>query len=291
MFKRSTSLALLPLFFPLIFLGSAFCQANNATATCTNWTFFTSGQAYGINRWGVVVGLAGQFPSLYGYIRYSDGTFKTYIAPNASNTIFLQRNKLGVTVGYYTDIASGAVHGIVVSGSNAVTVDYPGAVETTLSGINYRGTIVGGSGEGAFKLKNGVFTSIRYPSSSTYQTFANSISDKGVIVGSYRDIDSDQRHGFVLANGVCETLDNPKGIGNEDGTTLADINGSGAIVGWYFVGVGIGHSFIYINGVFKEIAPPNTNYTLVSGINGYGDVTGTTNFNSGGYTSFTAHCE
>jgi hypothetical protein len=194
------------------------------------------------------------------------------------------------TVGQY-QATDGGLHGLVVSGSNAVTVDYPGANSTGLTGINYRGTIVGGSSEGAFKLKDGVFTSVQYPSSSAYQTSANSISDKGVIVGSYQDIDSDQRHGFVLANGVYKTLDNPKGNGNKSGTSLIDVNGSGVIVGWYYVGPGIGHSFIYVNGVFKEIAPPNTNYTLVTGINGYGVVTGTTNFNSGGYTSFTAHCE
>jgi len=75
-----------------------------------------------------------------------------------------------------------------------------------------------------------------------------------------RDIDSDQRHGFVLANGVYKTLDNLKGNDNQNGTSLIDINGSGVIVGWYYEKEGIGHSFIYVNGVFKEIATPNTNY-------------------------------
>jgi hypothetical protein len=52
----------------------------------------------------------------------------------------------------------------------------------------------------------------------------------------------------------------------------------------------IGHSFIYKNGVFADIDPPNGTYTLVTGINGYGDVTGATGLPSG-YTMFTARCQ
>ena len=63
------------------------------------------------------------------------------------------------------------------------------------------------------------------------------------------------------------------------------------IVGGYYDSNSIAHSFIYINGVLKDIVPPNSNYTIVGGINGYGYVTGTTNLNSGGYTMFTAHCQ
>ncbi len=296
MTRKSTCVVLL---FLLLF-ASAICDAQ--TATCTNWKFFTSGQPNGINRWGTVVGgkSQGSRPTQFGYIRYSDGTFKTYMAPSALDTVFSGRNALGVTVGGYTDNSPMLLsHGLVVSGSHAVTVDYPGATSTGLSGINYWGTIVGNyttnSGgpynytAGAFKLKNGVFSRIIYPGSNANSTYVSSINDKGVIVGTYGDTNGADNHGFVLANGVFKTLDNPKGS-SPDVTILIDINGSGAIVGWYYVGP-IGHSFLYINGVFKEIAPPNTNYTLVTGINGYGDVTGTTNFNSGGYTSFTAHCQ
>ena len=68
-----------------------------------------------------------------------------------------------------------------------------------------------------------------------------------------------------------------------------DISNSGAVVGWYYVGP-IGHSFIYKNGVFADIAPPNGTYTLVTGINGDGDVTGATGLPSG-YTMFTARCQ
>lgn len=279
----------------LVLLASALCDAQ--TATCSNFKFFNLPSPWlasgpnGINRWGTVVGGATKGstrPTQFGYIRYSNGSFTTYMAPNAGDTVFSARNALGVTVGQYTDMsATTHIHGLVLSGSNAVTVDYPGATYTEPSGINYWGTIVGGytksSSRGSFKLKNGVFSTIKYPGSAV--TYAASISDKGIIVGSYTD---SSNHGFVLANGVYKTLDHPKAT-SPDGTLLIDINGSGAIVGWYYVGP-IGHSFLYVNGVFKEIAPPNTTFTVVTGINGYGDVTGTTSFN-GVFGSFTAHCQ
>lgn len=63
------------------------------------------------------------------------------MAPNASRTYLTRRNAQGVTVGWYADQAQD-VHGLVVSGCKAVTVDYPGAA-TILGGVNYWGTIVG----------------------------------------------------------------------------------------------------------------------------------------------------
>jgi hypothetical protein len=191
-------------------------------------------------------------------------------------------------VGWYTDSAF-ITHGLVVSGSNYVTVDYPGASATLLTSINQWGTIIGSfqnPGQGTFKLKNGTFKKISYPGSTS--TVAASINDNGVIVGSYGDPLNSSYHGFILQNGIYTTLDNPK-ADTESGTQLKDINNSGAIVGWYYAGP-IGHSFIYKNGVFADINPPNGTYTLVSGINSFGDVTGNTNLPSG-FSMFTARCQ
>jgi hypothetical protein len=55
---------------------------------------------------------------------------------------FTRRNNLGVTIGYYGD-CSFRVHGVVVAGSNSVTVDYAGAFYTFLYGVNNWGTVVG----------------------------------------------------------------------------------------------------------------------------------------------------
>lgn len=137
-----------------------------------------------------------------------------------------------------------------------------------------------------FKLKNGVLAGIHYPGSTS--TTVNSISDKGVIVGGYGDSQG-LGHGSVPDNGVYTTLDDPKADPNP-GTNLTDINSSGAIVGVYYNGP-LAHSFIYINGVFKEIIVLNAIYPAVVSLNGYGDVTGTANFYLANYTYFTARCQ
>jgi hypothetical protein len=132
MFKRSTSLALLPLFSPLIFLGSAFCQAKSATATCKDWTFFNTFSPSGINWKGTVVGSATQADgSIAGYVRQSNGAPKKYVDPNAAPptdwTFLTKRNAFGVTVGSYRD-ANQYSHGLLLSGSSMKTLDYPGAI-------------------------------------------------------------------------------------------------------------------------------------------------------------------
>ncbi len=250
----------------LLFFASILCDAQ--TATCTNWKFFNLRRftnahgAQGINRWGTVVGYSSKGGPAYGFIRYSNGGYKTYMVPNASETFFNRRNTLGVTVGWYTDTSAPIPfpHGLVVSGSSRATVDYPGATGTMLLGVNYWGTIV--------------------------RVWTTSISDKGVIVGWYEDFVFPGIHGFKLENGVCTTIDNPKGFG---GTDLFDISSSGTIVGKYFH-AGSDFGFIYSSGTFKDVTVPNyTVSSTVNGINGYGDITGTAYGN--GSILFTAHCQ
>jgi hypothetical protein len=301
MFSRMSIFAMF-----LLLFASLLCNAQ--TATCTHWTFFNGFSPSGINRWGTVVGAtqavffskavaAGQSndDSIAGIIRYANGDTETYIDPNSlptGVTLLTRRNKFGVTVGWYSvDVADDA-HGLLLSGSTATTVDYPGAIATIINGINYKGTMVGIWGLGdfsqpydGFKMsKNGAVTTIAAP--GAMQTNPASISDTGVIVGWYVPRDAQPPfpdHGFVLANGVYKTVDYPKTFR----TFLNDINASGVIVGsWGIPNNGVGGGFLYVNGGFKDVKGPNVQVWTVDGINDYGYVTGTS---SGG--SFTAHCQ
>ena len=287
--------------FAVLLLVSGSLLSNAQTATCTNWKFFNlsspaglSTIPLGINRWGTVVGYgqSSDASTAVGFIRYANGAFKTYAAPNASRTYLTRRNALGVTVGWYAASANQNARGLVLSGSNTATVNYPGANESILLGINYWHTMVGIFTFGdfslpydGFKLKNGVFTTLHYPGSVT--TNPSSISDKGVIAGWYQNSGYHKYHGFTLANGIYKTLDHPKAV---YGTFLNDINGSGVIPGIYVDGSSQGHPFIYINGSFKDVHGPNIQVLSVDGINGYGYVTGTAS-NATGSTAFTAHCQ
>jgi uncharacterized membrane protein len=286
-----------------------FCQAQ--TATCTNWTFFTPREsnfdhaARGINHWGTVVGNTHNTgTSIYpAFVRFPNGSLITYVAPNSSATFFARRNSQGVTVGWYRDTTVANWdglshnHGWVVSGSSTATANYPSAADTFLQGINRWGTIVGAYYdrntymEKAFVLKNGVFTRVAPPgSSSTDWDSAMSINDKGVIAGWYFDLQIGRIVGFTLANGVYTMIQNPKGtMGPDASTQVYDINNSGVVVGRYNFGFG----FIYVNGVFKDVQFPNYQVASVDGINDYGDVTGTAIALSPPNNSklFTAHCQ
>lgn len=270
------------------------------TATCTNLKTFSFSYPLlrtlpsGINRWGTVVGYTYDPSGIaQAFTRYSDGSIKFYSAPNSQGTSFSRRNSQGVNVGNYYDTTSAHhSHGVVISGSSTATVNYPGASDTILRGINYWGSIVGiyltsGNWHG-FELKNGKFTKIDYPGGVS--TTASSISDSGVIVGSYTTGNlgtAGHGHGYILQNGAYKTLDNPKGVGG--GTYLNDINSSGVIVGVYFPNENP-QGFMYINGALKDTQVPNGTNTTTSGINGYGYVTGETNIN-GASIGYIMHCQ
>jgi len=234
----------------LVLSLSFFCHAQ--TATCDHWTFFKSFSASGINRWNTVVGtgvLSGG--SIVGFVRYSNGGVTTYKFPNATQTHFSKRSASGVTVG-----AVDFNHGLIVSGSSATTIDYPGAPQTILTGINKWDTMVGtyqynddadfGPEWTGFKMwSNGSFTTIGAP--GAINTNPNSISDTGIVVGWYVSgseavpFAADPSHGFVLANGVYKTIDYP----NAFGTSLNDINSAGVIVGSRIHANGVGGGFSF----------------------------------------------
>lgn len=276
------------------------------TATCTNWNFFkapspaTQTNASGINRWNVVTGQTAQntTPQSKGFIRYADGSIKTYLFPSSVWTGLARRNSQGVTVGSYGDSSyNNYVHGLVISGSQTATIDYPGALSTWVTGINYWGSIVGyyfgptGTING-FELKNGVFTRIHFPGAGLTQ--AESISDTGVIVGYYENKLSNGAlgapHGFVFAKGTYKTLDDPKGaLHYAYGTRLLDINASGVIVGTYHLN-GNDYSFLYSNGTFKDIKVPNATTSTADGINGNGYIAGQ-GFVNGASVGYVAKCQ
>ena len=267
------------------------------TATCTGWkTFMVANEwntrAYGINSYGTVVGgTAGPYGSTTpapAFVRYSNGSISTFRYQNQFTT-FSRRNAQGVSVGYYEN-SSGHYHGIVVSGSNVVTVNYPNASDTFPLGINYWGTIVGyyllpGSiNTHGFEFKNGQFISIKFPNS--VDTIVESINDSSVMVGSEWP-GSGVYEGFVLKNGTFVTVKDPKASG---ATFPTDINNVGTIVGDYISGVNP-HSFMYISGVFKDIAVPNATQAKTNGVNGSNYVTGEAIASNGSSSGFIAHCQ
>ncbi len=287
-----------PIVFSVVLVFASILCAGQTKATCDHWTFFKSFSASGINQWNTVVGAATesggtpQFPPVSGYIRWANGGVQKYKFPGATETRFSKRNAAGVIVGN-VDFN----HGLIVTGSSATTIDYPGAPQTILTGINRWDSMVGayqynddadfGPEWTGFKMwANGSFTSIDAP--GAINTNPNSISDTGIVVGWYEAraeavaFAPDPSHGFVLANGVYKTVSYP----NAFRTSLNDINSGGVIGGSWGNSDGTAGGFLFVNGKFEDVLTPGGASTAVNGINDNGYVTGTSSAGS-----FIAHCQ
>ena len=106
-------------------------------------------------------------------------------------------------VGYYIRYGDVTAHGFVLACDGTVaTLDYPGAVDTYLNGINNHGMIVGAYDDavgsptthGMVSLRSTTFISFDYP--GAVSTTINAVNDRDEVVGSYTD-SSNLTHGFI----------------------------------------------------------------------------------------------
>jgi len=167
----------------------------------------------------------------------------------------------------------------IASAQTYTTIDFPGAVVTTLNGgPNPQGTSVGSYTDtsnvthGYTLTKKDVFTAFDPPGSAA--TTPNFISPQGVIVGSYLD-SAGTSHGFILANGQYTTVD----FAGAAGTVLTGLNPSGEMSGFSCVvascASGITHSFtVSKKAAFKSFDPPGAVSSTASTVNPSGAVVG-----------------
>ncbi|MBZ5666295.1 MAG: hypothetical protein LAO30_17000 [Acidobacteriia bacterium] len=85
-------------------------------------------------------------------------------------------------------------HGFTYQNGTYAAMDYPGATDTNLNGINDRGDMIGSYSTDAeahyhgFVFKDGAFTSFDVPFvTSLTNTFPQGINNHGEIVGDYYD--------------------------------------------------------------------------------------------------------
>jgi len=132
---------------------------------------------------------------------------------------------------YGTPAEVGHGFSVNMNGTNYVSFDVPGSVDTQAEGINNLGMIVGvasSTNRATWQgfLKNGsTYTSINVP--GAVSTWANGINDAGEIVGDYSD--GTHSYGFLETGGTYTTFNVP---GATD-TYVQGINDSGLIVGYF----------------------------------------------------------
>lgn len=169
------------------------------------------------------------------------------------------------------------------------TLDFPGAVATTASGINSSASplIVGdytdtnGVMHGYLRTSRGTYRSYDYPGSIATSFWG--INDKGNAVGYWIDSNGNF-HGLLFNGSTFTSIDYPGAAF----TIAYDINNSGQVVGTWVDSTGqIQHGFSVAQNVYTDLAYPSSASTLASGINSSGNITGEWFDTSGNIHGFT----
>jgi hypothetical protein len=203
--------------------------------------------AYSINDLGVI---AGQYQDsnyvFHGFVRYLDGSFKTFDAPGAGTGAFQGTLAFNINL-------EGATAGIYIDGSNV-----------------YHGFV---------RSPHGEITSFDPPGSTfTYPCEETCLNLEGAITGFYLDANYTY-HGFVREpNGKITEFDGlGAGTGNYLGTIAASINLESAITGYVNDSNNVGHGFVRTpSGEFTTFDVPGASGlgTAAFSINLFGAVTG-----------------
>ncbi|HZQ70416.1 MAG TPA: hypothetical protein VFA68_17950 [Terriglobales bacterium] len=147
------------------------------------------------------------------------------------------------------------------------TIDFPGAINTLVDGINNKGMIVGcytdkNANTHGFTFVNGTILRYDHPRSSFNGAYG--INDNGVIVGTFS---TTLQLPYQSINGKFKQVPIIQGF-------AADINNSGVIVGSYYDVCCTLHGYLYAGGQFTFIDYPGATRTFLDGINSAGVASG-----------------
>ena len=164
--------------------------------------------------------------------------------------------------------------------------NFPGSVQTQVTGINNVGTTVGfwsNTNLGApldanfgFVDQGGTFTNVNNPNTAaTPPTFNQllGVNDSNVAVGFYTDA-AGVTHGYtynIAAKTFSTDINDPNAVGN---TTAAAINNAGEIAGFYTDGANVFHGFIDNGGTFTTLDAAGATDTSLLGLNNLGEAVG-----------------
>ena len=217
----------------------------------------SGGFALDVNSRGQVLGVVFGNPDIGSFLM-SRGTVDAIDFPGAGFSSARGLNNRGDIVGAYRDDQQ--FHGFLRSHDGKFfTVDVPGADGTMATDVNATRNIVGRYVEvlpntderfHGFLLTAAGFQVIDNPFGG-FHTFPESITDAGVIVGTFGGDQDSPRHGFVVDDGAWTILDYP----GADSTFLNGISNDGTIVGYAFFpdDVPAERGFVYRNGRFIDL--------------------------------------
>jgi len=201
--------------------------------------------ALSLNERGDVVGVYSDGNPLFdvfthGYLLDKKGEVTTIDYPTADGQWANAIDQSGMVVGewWIVDAYGNTLfdRGFTWKDGSFSEVLVPGSDVTAVKGINARGEYVGwcgpnpaGSVQHAFMYSHEMFSELKVPFNGVRGTLAESISDKGEIVGAYYGDDSSFR-GFLRTGSQYTPIDFPSAVM----TNLNGINNAGQMVGWYY---------------------------------------------------------
>lgn len=173
--------------------------------------------------------------------------------PRSRISVLTGINDSGRMVGGYNNTELNiylADHGYELKGNTFSPVDYPGALQTEVEGINGGGAMAGDFEDSSgnvhgFELAGGTYTQLDYPGTTT-GTVAIGINSSGEIVGIYYN---PEQTGFLLSGGTYTTIAVPGSVS----TYAESINKYGVIAGYYFDSSGNSHGFTWDKGTVTTI--------------------------------------
>jgi len=203
-------------------------------------------------------------------------SFQTLNFPAPANRLPSPRaiNDAGAIVGSY--FGGNTSHGFLLFQGKVASFMFPGSTRTDAWDISRTGIIVGTynvsgvAGTLGFMVKSGVFHQIKIPGFPTTNVSVFGVNSNGDVVGRF--VANGAAFGFLLRNGKMTILSFP---GVQSGTTPTSINDQGVVVGNYVVSFGAPeHAFMWKDGVFSNISPPDNTTAEASKISNTGVVVG-----------------
>ena len=185
-------------------------------------------------------------------------------------------NDAGLVTGQYP--AGSASNGFAWQNGILHTLDYPGAMDTYLQGVNNRGVVIGSYDNGVantniavtYSFQSGTWTTLPgipgYSANSGY-----GINDFGIAVGNAWQPNgvawtwdpSSQSYSFFAVPGSAQYTTYPGALNDKE-----------QVVGQYQDANGVYHGFLKEGETYTTFDPPDSTYTFAAGINNSGTIVG-----------------
>jgi hypothetical protein len=224
--------------------------------------------------------------SMPGQARATSLSFQTLDNPvDPTFNQLLGINNSGTIAGYFGSGAAGHPNKgyTLVPPSSYTNENFPGSVQTQVTGINNVGTTVGfwsdtnlGVGMDSnfgFVDVGGAFTNVNNPNTATTPPVFNQllgVNDKNVAAGFYTDA-AGNTHGYtytIATNTFSADINDPDGNGTN--TTATAINNGGEIAGFFTNMAGDTVGFLDNGGTFTTVSVPGAMSTMLLGLNNLG---------------------